>query len=137
MFDTWRKLRADGILGINARNRAYVMRHNPRHRYPLVDDKLTTKRLALEAGIAVPELYGVVQTEHDLRGLGQLLAVRTEFVIKPAHGSGGSASGAPPILGLGLGAQAAHKRARALTVLSQLAATHCTRFNADSPSHAA
>lgn len=90
MFDTWRKLRADGILGINARNRAYVMRHNPRHRYPLVDDKLKTKRLALEAGIAVPELYGVVQTEHDLRGLGQLLAARTEFVIKPAHGSGGS-----------------------------------------------
>ena len=90
MFDTWRKLRADGILGINARNRAYVMRRNPRHRYPLVDDKLKTKRLALEAGIAVPELYGVVQTEHDLSGLGPLLEAHAEFVIKPAHGSGGS-----------------------------------------------
>ncbi|MBI2800336.1 MAG: alpha-L-glutamate ligase-like protein [Gammaproteobacteria bacterium] len=90
MFGIWANLRRRGILGINARNRAYVMRQNPRHRYPLVDDKLKTKRLALEAGIAVPELYGVLTTEHDLSGLGRLLAPHPEFVIKPAHGSGGS-----------------------------------------------
>ncbi len=90
MFRIWSNLRQRGILGINARNRAYVMRQNPRHHYPLVDDKLKTKRLAIEAGIAVPELHGVLATEHDLGGLGQLLAPHLEFVIKPAHGSGGS-----------------------------------------------
>ena len=73
MFGTWLALRRNGILGINARNRAYVMRRNPRRRYPLVDDKLKTKHLAIEAGIAVPKLYGVMETEHDLAGLGDLL----------------------------------------------------------------
>ena len=89
-FDTWLKLRNAGVLGLNARNREYIMRHNPRRRYPLVDDKLTTKRLAIEAGIAVPQLYAVFQTEHDLTKLAERLAPYSEFVIKPAHGSGGS-----------------------------------------------
>ncbi|HMM77040.1 MAG TPA: alpha-L-glutamate ligase-like protein [Gammaproteobacteria bacterium] len=89
-FDTWLRLRNAGILGLNARNRDYIMRHNPRRRYPLVDDKLTTKRLAIEAGIAVPQLYATFETEHDLQKLGERLAPYSEFVIKPAHGSGGS-----------------------------------------------
>ncbi len=90
MLRTWLKLRERGILGLNARNRAFIMPWNPRRRYPLVDDKLKTKRLAIEAGIAVPELYGVVETEHDLSLLGERLAPYSDFVIKPAHGSGGS-----------------------------------------------
>lgn len=90
MLSTWLALRRRGILGLNDRNRDYIMRRNPRRRYPLVDDKLKTKRLAIEAGIEVPELYGVMGTEHDLAGLGQLLSRYSEFVIKPAHGSGGS-----------------------------------------------
>ncbi len=89
-FDTWLKLRNAGILSLNARNREYIMRHNPRRRYPLVDDKLKTKRLAIEAGIAVPQLYATFETEHDLKKLGERLAPYSEFVIKPAHGSGGS-----------------------------------------------
>lgn len=89
-FDTWLKLRNAGILSLNARNREYIMRHNPRRRYPLVDDKLKTKRLAIEAGIAVPQLYATFETEHDLQKLGERLAPYSEFVIKPAHGSGGS-----------------------------------------------
>ncbi len=90
MLGTWLALRSRGILGLNARNRAYIMRRNARRRYPLVDDKLKTKRLAIENGIAVPQLYGVMETEHDLAGLGELLRPYSEFVIKPAHGSGGS-----------------------------------------------
>ena len=35
-----RRLRGQGILGINQRNADYVSLHNPRSRYPLVDDKL-------------------------------------------------------------------------------------------------
>lgn len=85
----WRALRRGGVLGINARNRHYVMRYNPRSKYPLVDDKLTTKRLALEAGLAVPELYGAVRFQGELIHLDRLLAAPDSFVIKPAHGSGG------------------------------------------------
>ncbi len=90
MLSTLLRLRERGVLGLNARNRDYIMRYNPRHRYPLVDDKLTTKRLALDAGIAVPALHGVFETEHDLKYLAERLAPFAEFVIKPAHGSGGA-----------------------------------------------
>jgi alpha-L-glutamate ligase-like protein len=85
----WAGLRQSGVLGINARNRRYVMRYNPRSKYPLVDDKLTTKRLALEAGLAVPELYGAVRFQGELTRLDALLKGLDSFVIKPAHGSGG------------------------------------------------
>ncbi len=84
-----KRLRANGILGMNERNADFVMRFNPRHRYPLVDDKLQTKRLALAEGIAVPELYGVMSTPHDAGRLTEIVAERRDFVIKPAHGSGG------------------------------------------------
>lgn len=89
MFSRWSALRAAGVLGINERNRGYVMRFNPRSKYPLVDDKLTTKRLALEAGLAVPELYGTVRFQGELNHLDRVLEGRSAFVIKPAHGSGG------------------------------------------------
>lgn len=89
MLGRVRRLRARGVLGINARNIEFVQRYNPRSRYPLVDDKLSTKRLALAAGIAVPELYGVMSTPHDTARLAELVAGRDAFVIKPAHGSGG------------------------------------------------
>jgi alpha-L-glutamate ligase-like protein len=84
-----RRLRDAGVLGINRRNAEFIAAYNPRQRYPLVDDKLLTKKLALEAGIAVPELYGVIEIEHQIRELGVLLEQHGEFVIKPAHGSGG------------------------------------------------
>jgi alpha-L-glutamate ligase-like protein len=65
------------------------MRLNPRKRFPLVDDKLQTKRLAIDAGLAVPELYGTVRFQGELSRLERLLEGRDSFVIKPAHGSGG------------------------------------------------
>ena len=83
------QLRARGVLGMNERNSDFIQRFNPRRLYPLVDDKLQTKRLALSAGIAVPELYGVIETPHDARRLSQIVAGRSDFVIKPAQGSGG------------------------------------------------
>ena len=49
MFSLIRKLHAHGVLGLNERNCQYIMRYNPRHLYPLVDDKLATKRLAMAA----------------------------------------------------------------------------------------
>ena len=89
MFNRYRALKEAGVLGLNRRNGDYILRCNPRHLYPLVDDKLQTKRLALQAGIAVPELYGVIETEHDIRRLGEIVKNRPQFVLKPAHGSAG------------------------------------------------
>jgi alpha-L-glutamate ligase-like protein len=65
------------------------MRLNPRRLYPLVDDKLRTKELAVAAGIAVPKLYGVIRTEHDIGDLASMVQDYQDFAIKPAHGSGG------------------------------------------------
>jgi alpha-L-glutamate ligase-like protein len=86
---TWRALSAAGVLGLNGRNANYTLVHNQRSRYPLVDDKLKTKRLAIESGIAVPELYGLVEIEHQIRELPTLLGKYPSFVVKPAEGSGG------------------------------------------------
>lgn len=85
----YRSLAEAGVLGLNRRNGDYIMRFNPRRLYPLVDDKLRTKQLALKAGIAVPDLYGVIETQHDIRRLPELVRRRQEFVLKPAHGSAG------------------------------------------------
>jgi alpha-L-glutamate ligase-like protein len=89
MFASPAKLRALGVVGLNRRNGDYIAPCNPRHFYPRVDNKLITKQLAIEAGIAVPPLYGVVETNHDARALDRLLGEHSDFVIKPAHGSGG------------------------------------------------
>ncbi|NNL56602.1 MAG: alpha-L-glutamate ligase-like protein [Pseudomonadales bacterium] len=83
-------LREAGVLGINARNRDFVMAHNPRHAYPLVDNKLQSKKLAQAAGIAVPELYGAIHTNHELQDIPAILDAHPSCVIKPAHGSGGN-----------------------------------------------
>jgi len=89
MFVRRRELRNAGLLGINRRNAEYTLRCNARRLYPLVDDKLITKRLAQQAGIAVPELYGVVEIARQIRDLDALIGNRPEFVIKPSRGSGG------------------------------------------------
>lgn len=88
-FAIARRLRAIGLLGIGQRNADYVLRYNPRRFYPRVDDKLLTKKLALAAGLPVPDLYAVVREEHEIAELHARLAARDSFVVKPAHGSGG------------------------------------------------
>lgn len=85
-----RRLVERGVLGINRRNADYVRVLNARRLYPLVDDKLRTKELAVEAGVAVPELYGVIGSQRDVvRRLPGILEGREQFVAKPAHGAGG------------------------------------------------
>jgi len=46
--------------------------------------------LALASGMPVPELFGVIETHHDIRELPTIVADREQFVVKPAHGSGGN-----------------------------------------------
>ena len=89
MFAIAKKLAQAGVLSLNRRNAEYTLWHNPRHLFPLVDDKLTTKSLAQEAGMAVPPLYGVIEIEHQVRELCSILKPYQDFVIKPAQGSGG------------------------------------------------
>jgi alpha-L-glutamate ligase-like protein len=83
-------LRARGVLGINRRNVDYTLRWNPRRLYPLVDDKLVTKRLCREAGIPVPELLAVARQHFEIPRLLAALAERESFVLKPAHGAMGN-----------------------------------------------
>ncbi|MCH9689489.1 MAG: alpha-L-glutamate ligase-like protein [Gammaproteobacteria bacterium] len=89
MWRLAKRLKAEGVLGINRRNSAYAIRYNPRNRYPLVDDKLKTKALAIDANIPVPRLYAHIKNEHQLKSLDALLLPYPDFVIKPAHGAGG------------------------------------------------
>ncbi len=85
----WRGLKALGVMGINQRNADYVLKYNERKYYPFVDDKILTKLSAIEQGINVPEMYGVIEAENEIRHLEKILDGRTEFVIKPAQGAGG------------------------------------------------
>lgn len=89
LIKTYRQLKKSGILSMNQRNADLVLKYNDRKLYPIVDDKLKTKRLAIAAGIAVPELYAVIETEHQIQEIGTILAPYSDFVLKPAHGSGG------------------------------------------------
>ena len=65
LFDVLKE--KNGILSINCRNSEYVLRYNKRKLYPLVDDKLKTKRLAIHAEIAVPKLFEIIENEHQIK----------------------------------------------------------------------
>ena len=89
MISLKKQLNGIGVLGINRRNSEYTFKYNSRDRYPLVDDKLQTKKLATGAGIAVPELYGVIETEYQVRHFVEMIEPYAEFALKPSRGSGG------------------------------------------------
>lgn len=78
-----------GIIGMNHRNVKLIAPNNPRHLFPNVDNKYFSKRLCTEHGIAVPKLLGVCKLQGHIAELKDFLAEKTEFVIKPAQGSGG------------------------------------------------
>src|SRR5690606_1981291 len=89
LWKTWKALEAKGIMGINRRNADYVLKYNKRHLYPIVDDKIITKERAIQAGIHVPELYGIISTEKEIENFDRIVADHNDFVIKPAQGAGG------------------------------------------------
>lgn len=82
-------LRRAGVLGMNARNCAYVLTANRRCFFPRVDNKLITKRICHERGIPVPDTYAVIARQGDIRRFPDLLGDRSDFVIKPCAGSEG------------------------------------------------
>ena len=89
MFANPFKLKKQGILGMNKRNIHYIGAENDRKYYPLVDNKLKTKVVAENAGIAVPKLLATIERQSQLRNLEDILKGFENFVIKPAQGSGG------------------------------------------------
>jgi alpha-L-glutamate ligase-like protein len=86
---TPRELHELGVIGINMRNGRFLLPNNPRKFFDRVDNKIHTKRLAIENELSVPETYAVIDAPHDAAKLPRMLAERSSFVIKPARGSGG------------------------------------------------
>lgn len=89
MLQRLQKLRSAGVLSINNRNANYVLRYNDRRKYPLVDDKLKTKQLALEHDIQVPGLLTYMDSESQANTADKILEPYQDFVVKPAQGAGG------------------------------------------------
>lgn len=82
-------LRRSGILGINARNLDYIFATNPRRLYRFADNKLETKKIAQTIGVSVPETYGIIRFQGEVKTLSNIVRKYKSFVVKPAHGSGG------------------------------------------------
>jgi alpha-L-glutamate ligase-like protein len=89
MLGMARKLKEAGVLGINRRNAIYMLPNNNRKFYPLVDDKALTKELAIKFGAAVPDLYGKIKIQAEIRDFAEIVAPHEDFVVKPAQGSQG------------------------------------------------
>jgi alpha-L-glutamate ligase-like protein len=85
----WRRMKELGILGMNQRNAECILDLNPRSSYPVVDSKHKMSELCVQIGVPTPAIYTVVRSHSGLRHLPQLLAERTDFVVKPNRGSGG------------------------------------------------
>jgi alpha-L-glutamate ligase-like protein len=83
------RLRQLGVLGMNCRNTWCILDLNPRARFPLVDGKLQTADLCRRIDVPTPEIYGLLSSHSTLRRLPELLAGRTDFVLKPNHGAAG------------------------------------------------
>lgn len=89
MIGLYKRLKAAGVLGLNARNGRYIMPNNRRKYYRLVDNKIICKHRLQDHGVAVPLLLGEINSQYDAGHLKEKLAGLDEFVIKPASGSGG------------------------------------------------
>jgi alpha-L-glutamate ligase-like protein len=83
-------LRRAGVLGINRRNTDYTLRENRRELYPIVDDKLRTKRVCAAAGIPTAKVLAAARTQGAVAELLPKLSEQADFVLKPAHGSMGN-----------------------------------------------
>jgi alpha-L-glutamate ligase-like protein len=89
LFRAARRLKEQGILGMNRRNTECILDHNPRALFPIVDDKLRMRDLCARIGVPTPEVYGSIRYHSMLRHLPEHLGDRADFVIKPNCGSAG------------------------------------------------
>jgi alpha-L-glutamate ligase-like protein len=89
LFKIHGAIKDEGIMGMNCRNIRFISRYNKRALYPLVDNKLKTKQLALTHNVKVPDLLSVVKEQHDIPKIFDDITPGAGFCIKPAQGSGG------------------------------------------------
>jgi len=89
MANILERMKASGVLGLNRRNGDYILKWNQRRFFPLVDDKVLCKSRLQERGLAVPKLIAIASYMQQASHLAELIGDIKEFVIKPAHGSGG------------------------------------------------
>ena len=83
LFISPRELRKMGVLAMNRRNNEYIAPCNPRSRYPLVDDKLLTKRAAEAWGMAVPGLCGVIDRALERHPRGETFVYGIHQKVAP------------------------------------------------------
>jgi alpha-L-glutamate ligase-like protein len=89
IFSAARRLKELGVLGMNHRNAACILDHNPRALYPVVDDKLRMRNLCKKIDVPTPEVYAEISYHSMLGHLSDYLRGRDDFVIKPNCGSAG------------------------------------------------
>lgn len=77
------------LVGMNARNVALVRGYNRREDYLFADDKILCKSMLEAGGVSVPPTITTGEGLRDIPRLLGLLRGRSNFVVKPASGSGG------------------------------------------------
>jgi len=80
--------KSEGILGMNARNLAYIRPNNLKGAIHLADNKLRSKEVLFKSGIPVPKIYGIVRNRKELE-IFKWADLPKSFVLKPNHGGGG------------------------------------------------
>jgi len=80
-------LNSSKILGMNARNRQYLIYNNKVGR-KIADSKLLTKKRLLKAGLPVPKVLKIFKTPQDVFNF-DWTKLPESFVLKPVSGFGG------------------------------------------------
>jgi alpha-L-glutamate ligase-like protein len=76
------------ILGMNARNLAYIRPHNLKKAKRLADDKIRSKKILKKAGVPVPRLIAQISSHRTLDNFDWNI-LPASFVLKPNRGLGG------------------------------------------------
>jgi len=87
---SYKNLKNQSVLGNNSRLRNYILPHNKRKAYPLVDDKIKTSELLTSKNIPHPKTIGIISYISDMKTLHKKLETLRTFVIKPARGATGN-----------------------------------------------
>ena len=69
----------DGIMGMNQRNVNFIGRYNKRNLFPLVDNKLLTKQIAMKNHVKTPVLLGSIQNQHEVSNVLNIIGEHTEW----------------------------------------------------------
>lgn len=77
------------VMGINERNLRLIYPNNDRKNYKYADDKLLTKKVLEDNGLACPQTYGAIGRIGDIEHIWSKMNKERNLVIKPSKGSGG------------------------------------------------